>query len=325
MRRYDESDEVDIVIVGCGAGGATLAQRLARAGWRVVALRRGPVLGSGNRLGERRARFALALLDRSATDQRRESGAVGFEQLRARRRRIDGALRRLHAALSSVRLRHLHQRRSGRRLAHLATTNCGRTTSRSSTNCQSPVSHWPWGDPHSYPFQAQPVSGNGDVFISGCERLGIPVRVGPVAIANGRFGNRPHCIYRGFCLQGCKVNAKASPLITHVPDALAHGAEIRAHSHVSSVLVDEQQRPGDRRHLFQGRRRATAACAHGRHRWRTRSKPHACCCCRHRSDSRTVSATTRARSATTSWCKALRRPRVASTPKCECTRGRRPK
>ena len=29
---------------------------------------------------------------------------------------------------------------------------------------------WPWGDPHAYPY-------------------------------------RPHCIYRGFCLQGCKVNA----------------------------------------------------------------------------------------------------------------------
>ena len=61
------------------------------------------------------------------------------------------------------------------------------------------------------------------------------MRVGPVAIVNGRFGNRPHCIYRGFCLQGCKVNAKASTLITHVPDALAHGAEIRADSMVCRV------------------------------------------------------------------------------------------
>ena len=47
-------------------------------------------------------------------------------------------------------------------------------------------------------------------------------------ITNGSFGNRPHCIYRGFCLQACKVNAKASPLVTHIPDAIAHGAEIRA-------------------------------------------------------------------------------------------------
>ena len=61
-----------------------------------------------------------------------------------------------------------------------------------------------------------------------------------MAIANGRFGNRPHCIYRGFCLQGCKVNAKASPLITHIPDALAHGAEVRADSMVTRVEIDER-------------------------------------------------------------------------------------
>jgi choline dehydrogenase-like flavoprotein len=84
------------------------------------------------------------------------------------------------------------------------------------------------------------VGGNGEIFLRGAEKLGITAKVGPVAIANGRFGNRSHCIYRGFCLQGCKVNAKASPLITHVPDALAHGAEIRAHCHVSRVLVDDE-------------------------------------------------------------------------------------
>ncbi len=42
MARYDESDPVDLAIVGCGAGGGTLAQRLARKGWRVVVLEAGP-------------------------------------------------------------------------------------------------------------------------------------------------------------------------------------------------------------------------------------------------------------------------------------------
>lgn len=56
------------------------------------------------------------------------------------------------------------------------------------------------------------------------------------------FGNRPHCIYRGFCLQGCKVNAKASPLITHVPDAIVHGAEIRADAIVTAVETDREGR-----------------------------------------------------------------------------------
>jgi choline dehydrogenase-like flavoprotein len=65
------------------------------------------------------------------------------------------------------------------------------------------------------------------------------MRVGPVGITNGSFGNRPHCIYRGFCLQGCKVNAKASPLVTHIPDAIAHGAEIRERCMATALELDE--------------------------------------------------------------------------------------
>jgi len=42
MRRFADTDEVDLVIVGCGAGGGVLLQRLARAGWKVVALDAGP-------------------------------------------------------------------------------------------------------------------------------------------------------------------------------------------------------------------------------------------------------------------------------------------
>jgi choline dehydrogenase-like flavoprotein len=65
------------------------------------------------------------------------------------------------------------------------------------------------------------------------------MRVGPVAIANGVFGNRPHCIYRGYCLQGCKVNAKASPYVSHLPDAIEHGVEVRAHCMALRVEIDE--------------------------------------------------------------------------------------
>ena len=88
------------------------------------------------------------------------------------------------------------------------------------------------------------MGGNGEIFLRGARALGITAKVGPVAITNGRFGNRPHCIYRGFCLQGCKVNAKASPLITHIPDALAHGAEVRADAMVTRIDIDEPDRPG---------------------------------------------------------------------------------
>ena len=118
---------------------------------------------------------------------------------------------------------------------------------------------WPWGDPHRYPHSPHPISGNGLICQRGALALGIEMRVGPVAITNGRFGNRPHCIYRGFCLQGCKVNAKASPLITHIPDALAHGAEVRADCMVSAIEVDDESGLADRRPLLQRRPRALPA------------------------------------------------------------------
>src|SRR4051812_14976829 len=42
MCHYDEREDVDLVVVGAGAGGSVLTQRLARRGWRVVTLDAGP-------------------------------------------------------------------------------------------------------------------------------------------------------------------------------------------------------------------------------------------------------------------------------------------
>jgi choline dehydrogenase-like flavoprotein len=98
--------------------------------------------------------------------------------------------------------------------------------------------HWPWGDPHDYPHGPHPVAGAASVAWEGARNHGIEMRVGPVSITNGSFGNRPHCIYRGFCLEGCKVNAKASPLITHFPDAIERGCEVRAGCMVTRVELD---------------------------------------------------------------------------------------
>src|SRR4051794_41798252 len=43
MARYRPGDEVDLAVVGAGAGGSVLAQRLARRGWRIVLFDAGPL------------------------------------------------------------------------------------------------------------------------------------------------------------------------------------------------------------------------------------------------------------------------------------------
>jgi choline dehydrogenase-like flavoprotein len=103
--------------------------------------------------------------------------------------------------------------------------------------------YYPWGHPHGYPYGPHPMGGAGNALVRGCSALNIPVSIGgPVAILSGSHGDRPHCIYRGFCIQGCKVGAKASTLITHVPDALSNGAEIRDYSMAARVSLGKNGR-----------------------------------------------------------------------------------
>jgi choline dehydrogenase-like flavoprotein len=239
MRRFADDDEVDVVVVGAGAGGGVLTQRLARAGWRVVCLDAGPFWDPDRDwVSDERGSHTLYW-----TEPRQIGGSdpvpLGSNNSG---RGVGGSM--VHFAGYAPRLH----------------PSDFATDSRDGVGADWPIDYgdlrpyyeqiehelpvagqpWPWGDPHTYPHHAHPTGGNGEIFLRGAAAAGIQARVGPVAIPNGRFGNRPHCIYRGFCLQGCKVNAKASPLITHVPDALAHGAEIRAHCHVSRILVDDR-------------------------------------------------------------------------------------
>jgi choline dehydrogenase-like flavoprotein len=237
MRRFADTDEVDLVVVGAGAGGSVLLQRLARAGWKVVALDAGPFWDPdadwvSDEAGSHRLYWTeprvIAGADPVPLGSNNSGRGVGGSMVH-----YAGFTPRLHPSDFA-------------------------TQSHDGVGADWPISYrelkpyyetieeelpvsgqdWPWGDPHSYRYSPQPVGGNGEIFLRGAAALGIDARVGPVAIANGRFGNRPHCIYRGFCLQGCKVNAKASPLITHIPDALAQGAEVRANCMVYRVEID---------------------------------------------------------------------------------------
>jgi choline dehydrogenase-like flavoprotein len=238
MARYRDDDEVDLLVVGAGAGGCTLAQRLARHGWRIVLLEAGPFwdpdrdwvsdeAGSGKLYwNEPRVIGGEDPVELGKNNSGRGVGgsmvhyagyAPRFHPSDFRTRSSDGVGADWPIAYDD--LRHDYE----------------------SLEAELPVSgqHWPWGDPHGYPFAPHPISAGAQVAREGARAAGIEVRVGPVAIANGAFGNRPHCIYRGFCLQGCKVNAKASPYVTHLPDALEHGVEIRADSMVMRVELDD--------------------------------------------------------------------------------------
>jgi choline dehydrogenase-like flavoprotein len=198
MARYRDDDEVDLVIVGAGAGGSVLAQRLARHGWRVVIIEAGPFWHP---------------------DEDWVSDEAGSHPLYWTQKRIIG----------------------GADPIELGKNNSGRGVGGS-------MVHYAGYTPRFHPSDLSTYTDDGvgadwpinyEDLRSGALRCGIEMRVGPVGIVNGTFGNRPHCIYRGYCLQGCKVNAKASPYVTHLPDALAHGVEVRANCMALQVEIEQ--------------------------------------------------------------------------------------
>ena len=300
MRRYADGDEVDLVVVGAGAGGSVLTQRLARAGWRVVCLDAGPFWDPDTDWVSPTSAARTPVLDRAAPDRRRRPGrrsgsnnsgrGVGGSMVH-----YAGYTPRFHPSdfhtytadgvgadwpIDYADLKPLLRadrggtagRRAGLALgrpAHATRTTRTRSAATARSSCAAR------------------------------RAAGIEARVGPVAIPNGRFGNRPHCIYRGFCLQGCKVNAKASPLITHIPDALAHGAEIRADSMVTRVVVDDRTGAVTGVNYLRAGGEHRAAGPRGRRRRLLHRDPAAAAAVGHRALSRTGWATTTTRSAAT--------------------------
>ncbi len=228
MRRFRENDEVDYLIVGVGSAGGVLLQRLARARFKVVGLEAGPFWD---------------------TERDWVSDEAGSHQLYWEDPRITGGSDPLALGANNC------GKGVGGGSVHWAAftprfhPSDFEVYTRDGLGADWPISYWdlhpyyellelempvagpahfPWGHPHGYPYGPHPMGGVGNALIKGCTALHIPVCIGgPVAILSGSRRDRPHCIYRGFCIQGCKVGAKASTLITHVPDALKSGAEIR--------------------------------------------------------------------------------------------------
>jgi choline dehydrogenase-like flavoprotein len=240
-RRYSENKEVDYLIVGIGAAGGVLLQRLARAGFEVVGMEAGPFWD---------------------TERDWVSDEVGSHQLYWQDLRITGGKNPLALGSNNCGIG------VGGGSVHWAAftprfhPSDFEVYTRDGVGADWPISYWdlkayyellelempvagpawyPWGDPHGYAFGPHPMGGVGNTLIRGCTNLGIGVSAGgPVAILSGSRADRPHCIYRGFCIQGCKVGAKASTLITHVPDALENGAEIRDRCMVSRIHHDRK-------------------------------------------------------------------------------------
>lgn len=243
MREYRPGEEVDFCIIGTGAGGGVLSQRLARFGFSVVTLEAGDWHDSEHDMVSDEAGSARLFWN----DLRITGGADPLEFGSNNSGRGVGGSTVHYSAFcprfhpSDFRVHSLDGVAADWPMAYEEIEPYYMRMER-----EYPVSgpaRYPWGKPHGYPYAPLEAGTAGQKLIEGCVKLGIKVVAGgPVAIPSGAVGKRPHCIMRGFCNYGCKVGAKSATHITHIPDAIEHGAEIRTGCMAFEVPLDDDGR-----------------------------------------------------------------------------------
>ena len=254
MRSYDDNEEVDFAIVGTGAGGGTLACKLAEAGFSVVAFDAGPFWRPlEDFVSDERWQGGLYW-----TDERITGGADPIELgSNNSGRGVGGST--VHYTMIALRWR-------PEWFKCKSTLGYGRDwpisfdelepyyeEAEEALKISGPI-RYPWGKRRKrYPYRAHPVNAAGLVLARGCEAIGVKWSPLPLATLSAPRGMAHPCVYRGFCAYGCSTNAKQSVLVTFIPRAL-EGRRRSPRPGDGRADRDGQGRQGDRAHLSPRRR-----------------------------------------------------------------------
>ena len=254
MKQFSDADPVDFAIVGTGAGGATLACKLAEAGFSVIGFDAGPYF----RPLEDFASDESEQTKLYWTDDRIVDGENPL-QLGSNNcgKAVGGST--VHFAMVSLRFRP-EWFKSRTLLGYGADWPLDwrdmwnyYAEVEESLKISGPLSY-PWGPPRPrYPYRAHELNAAALALAQGCEALGIKWTETPLATLSAPRGLAHPCVYRGFCVTGCSTNAKQSALVTWIPRALAAGAEIRDLAMVGRIGVDASGRATGVHYYRQGK------------------------------------------------------------------------
>ncbi|AFT88128.1 glucose-methanol-choline oxidoreductase [Paraburkholderia phenoliruptrix BR3459a] len=240
MREYSNDDEVDFAIVGTGAGGGTLACRLAEKGFKVVAFDAGAWWRPLEEFASDEAhQQKLFWIDERICD--------GDNPLKLGHNNSGKAVggSTVHFAMVSLRFRP-EWFKSRMLLGYGADWPLDwremweyYTQVEDALKIAGPV-NYPWGPKRPrYPYRAHELNAAAMVLARGCEALGIGWSATPLATLSAPRGKAHPCVYRGFCVSGCATNAKQSALVTWIPRALRAGAEVRDLAMVGRIDMND--------------------------------------------------------------------------------------
>ena len=237
-RKYELSDDSVVVVVGSGAGGATLSDELAQRGIDVVCLEAGPRLTLDDIVNDAGAMFGkLSWLDKrigtgdlvpglplwvcktvGGTTVHWAGAALRFQEHEWKARTTYGDIPGANLLDWPIEAREME------RFYSLAEDRIG-VTGR-----------------HGIP--KLPGNNNFKVMALGAKRLGYTnVHTGNMGINSVPRDGRPACQQIGFCMMGCAIGAKWSTLYSEIPKAEATDHfELRPESMVLQINHDSSGR-----------------------------------------------------------------------------------
>ena len=242
--RFSLDDDSVVVIVGSGAGGATLANELAQRGVKCVMLEAGKHFTQADFENDEWAMFnKLSWLDKRYS-------AGGWHHTKNHPNLPAWVVKGVGGSTvhwSGVAFRFLE--------------HDFRTRSTYGAIDGANLLDWPITLDELTPFyeraekkmgvagakssgrSAMPPNNHYKVIAAGARKIGYKQIVRPVVAGPEAYEGRPGCMQIGFCMQGCKIGAKWSTLYTEVPNALATGnVELRPESMVLQIQHDKAGR-----------------------------------------------------------------------------------
>ena len=237
---FDHDDDHVVVVIGSGAGGGTLANKLAQQGIDVVILEAGSLIPSEQFIADEfDSLLQLAWLDprTSSGDYSLVKSSPTFPAWLCKA--VGGTT--IHWAGASLRFKE-HELKAKTTYGDIAGTS---------------LMDWPLSLQELEPYYDQaermlnvtrthgipglPANNNFKVMHAGASKVGYSqCHTGRMAINTSTRDGRAYCRQRGFCFQGCIYNAKWSTLYTEIPEALAtRRVELRPNSFVTRIEHDD--------------------------------------------------------------------------------------
>ena len=254
-----QRDEFDVCVIGTGAGGGVMIQELTAAGFRVVALERGPLLELSQFISDdelsvvwRDELFSPGQLETSRPDDATPTITGKFNTIAYC---VGGTI--THWAGWSWRFRpdefkvlSTEGPVPGASLADWPVDYAEMEPWFQRAEWELGVSGAGGSNPFEgprvkdYPNPSHPPRATTGYVERAAKKLGYTTFPVPMSINSQPYGGRPRCVYGGACQgYGCPIHAKGTTFAIHIPKALATGKlDLRPNARVYEITLGEDGR-----------------------------------------------------------------------------------